>query len=669
MIKKGFSHFYFPFFGILLGITSTFAASHPNHQTTTSQQSATPDWKPEQDWNSGDIVKYKGNNYIALVSNRGMSPETSDAWTLDPAEQEPTTNSDNKILLRKNYLPPAAQPILFQDISYVQARKVAKEQEKYIFIDFYADWCGPCKMMEKFVFTEPKVAEYMNKNYIALRVDVESQEADLIRQLKIEALPTMMFYAPSGKTLHRQEGTLDLENFLKLATQMVNLDDYTKDYQKNNEKTDHVVDYTEALQWSNPTRAKSIAIKYLAGLPEKKYTEPENWKLIQDFVEANDRPMFPRLLKSEDLFKGYPAEYKTFINARMDELLKKAVEEKYAGLLKTYVSNIDSYPQYFQSPDSLQLAGKLAYAKYNQEDNLLPLLEEFIEKYESKNPERLAQLALEISQETFKRPVLEYVLRLGDQSLAIKKGGLAYLAKALAHDRLGEYKPAYANLLLAYQYADEEMTETLSQFESQIKKKLTYEFANGVNTIKENGDDGRFTLGAGTKRLMYGYPIPKSTSHFIVNIDGKLASNGGHLKERGVQHLSGTMSYGGEGATPRVSISFEFEKVRITQVLAPVDKEGKDITTGLAQFYRISYKFENLEFTPKTVGLGMLFDTMIDDNDYCAIAADGKIVNEERSFQFNAVPKELLFYRTKRDTADMMGSAQLSGLEPPRPIR
>ena len=347
----------------------------------------------------------------------------------------------------------------------------------------------------------------------------------------------------------------------------------------------------------------------------------------------------------------------------MKALLTKAVEEKYPGLLKTYSSYIDSYPQYFQNPDSMQLAGNLAYAQFNQEDNLPALLEEFVEKYEAKNAPHLAALALQMSQETFKRPVLQYATRLADQSLQIEKSTTAYLAKALAHDRMGEYKPSYAFLLLAYAYADEEMTEMLSQYEAQIKKKLSYEFANGVNTIKENGDDGRFTLGAGTKRLMYGFPIPKSTSHFIVNIDGKLASNGGHLKDKGVTHLMGTMHYTGEGATPRVSIAFEFKKVRITQTLTPVDKEGKEITTGFAQSYRISYKFENLEFTPKSIGLGMLFDTMIDDNDYCTIAADGKIVNEERSFQFNAVPKELLFYRTRRDTSDMMGAAQLVGMD------
>jgi outer membrane protein OmpA-like peptidoglycan-associated protein len=81
--------------------------------------------------------------------------------------------------------------------------------------------------------------------------------------------------------------------------------------------------------------------------------------------------------------------------------------------------------------------------------------------------------------------------------------------------------------------------------------------------------------------------------------------------------------------TPAVLISFEFSDVRIIQRLEPVNKAFKPIAKGFAQYYRVSYQIENLNALPKSIGLGILFDTMIDDNDHCVIAADGKTLGSE----------------------------------------
>ena len=50
--------------------------------------------------------------------------------------------------------------------TWEEALAEAKKQEKIIFVDAYAVWCGPCKRMAKNVFTQDRVGEFYNKNFI-----------------------------------------------------------------------------------------------------------------------------------------------------------------------------------------------------------------------------------------------------------------------------------------------------------------------------------------------------------------------------------------------------------------------------------------------------------------------------------------------------------------------
>lgn len=61
-------------------------------------------------------------------------------------------------------------------MSWEEAIKASEKQPKKIFIDVYTDWCGWCKKMDKSTFTDPKVAEYMNQNFYAVKFNAEQKE-------------------------------------------------------------------------------------------------------------------------------------------------------------------------------------------------------------------------------------------------------------------------------------------------------------------------------------------------------------------------------------------------------------------------------------------------------------------------------------------------------------
>lgn len=84
-----------------------------------------------------------------------------------------------------------------------QALLQAKQQNKPVLVDFYANWCLSCKEMERIVFTAPQVKSLM-AHFILLRADVtanDDQDKALERQFHVIAPPTFLFFAPNGEEL------------------------------------------------------------------------------------------------------------------------------------------------------------------------------------------------------------------------------------------------------------------------------------------------------------------------------------------------------------------------------------------------------------------------------------------------------------------------------------
>src|SRR5258708_3895929 len=98
--------------------------------------------------------------------------------------------------------------------SLPDAQKVAAKEKKVIFVDFWAEWCGPCKQMLSTTYKDSKVVE-KSKGFVPVLVNIDKQE-DLAKKYKVEAIPTVIFMNSKGKILESKIGFTNAAEFQKL---------------------------------------------------------------------------------------------------------------------------------------------------------------------------------------------------------------------------------------------------------------------------------------------------------------------------------------------------------------------------------------------------------------------------------------------------------------------
>lgn len=99
--------------------------------------------------------------------------------------------------------------------TFAEALAKASDSNKYLFVDCYATWCGPCKRMANDEFTKKAAGDYFNNNFVNIAIDMEKGEGvEIAKEYQIRQYPTFLIFSPEGKLVARIVGGAEINEFI-----------------------------------------------------------------------------------------------------------------------------------------------------------------------------------------------------------------------------------------------------------------------------------------------------------------------------------------------------------------------------------------------------------------------------------------------------------------------
>lgn len=109
----------------------------------------------------------------------------------------------------------AQAQVRFETASTDAVREMAVKQGKLVFIDLYASWCPPCRMMERHVFSRKDVGDFMSQRFVAAKYDTDKPTGkELLKRYGNDAIPLYLIFDTKGELLGRIQGATPADEFM-----------------------------------------------------------------------------------------------------------------------------------------------------------------------------------------------------------------------------------------------------------------------------------------------------------------------------------------------------------------------------------------------------------------------------------------------------------------------
>lgn len=377
-------------------------------------------------------------------------------------------------------------------LNWSQVKEKAKKENKFIFVDLFTTWCGPCKYMSAAVFSQNKVGDFFNPKFVSTKIQMDKTDQDseevkswyaeaerFAQDYKIAAYPTFLVFNPQGELVHRMVGGGEADEFIERTKDALNPETQyyalLKDFENNptdlalahrmvraantaydeatviqaediiisQTKSENLTKECAAYLVANTRTSRSKAFDLLRNNPEK----------IDALLEKNGAAN--RVLASVAINEvlGTKIDFNTEPNW---ESLKTEISEKY--------SNIDFDPIF-----------KLMKAQYYMQSHNWAALKDIVENYlisEDLNSNQLNSYAWEIFENCNDAACLDAALKWSKKAVEkdVKSAYLDTYANLLYKkgDKINAIKWQEEALSLANEGEQDNYTDTLAKMKSDL---------------------------------------------------------------------------------------------------------------------------------------------------------------------------------------------------------
>lgn len=185
----------------------------------------------------------------------------------------------------------------------------AREQNKPIFFNCFADWAAPCHAMNKAVFSDKEFADYMNENFINLFIDVSTRDAShIVDKYNITFFAHYLILDVDDNILLRIVGGQALPQFkesvMLALSPKTNLPGTEEIYNSGKYNKEDLLNYLTVLQLtSEKDKFKEVSEEYFSLLKPKEYSKKENWSVISRLITDRESDLYKHMIANKEEFK------------------------------------------------------------------------------------------------------------------------------------------------------------------------------------------------------------------------------------------------------------------------------------------------------------------------------------------------------------------------------